>query len=89
MVKIVILICIVLFVQIFFYVGGFLGVIVMSWECFLEVALVFIVYNVCIIVGGVLLGLYIGIEGFLWGVLIGVGLGFFGFMFWVVKCWGL
>ncbi len=78
---------IVLPAQIFFYVGGLLGATVMSRERFLEAALAPIVYNLCIIAGGVFLGT--GIEGFSWGALIGAALGPFGLMLWAARRRGL
>lgn len=66
---------IVLPAQLFFYVGGLLGATVMARTRFLEVALAPLVYNVAIILGGVLLGPWLGLAGFSWGALVGAALG--------------
>lgn len=71
---------IVLPAQIFFYLGGILGATVLARERFLEAALAPIVYNLCIIAGGVILGRWYGIAGFSWGALVGAALGPFGLM---------
>ena len=67
---------IVLPAQIFFVVGGVLRGVSMAHGRFLPQALAPVVYNLCIIAGGLLLGG--GPEGFAWGVLGGAILGNFG-----------
>ena len=57
--------------QLFFFVGGLLMAVQFSKEKFFIPALAPLLYNTGIILGGILLGPWIGIEGFAWGVLIG------------------
>ncbi|MFT5429845.1 MAG: putative peptidoglycan lipid II flippase [Myxococcota bacterium] len=75
--------------QMFFYVGGLLGATVMARERFAEAALAPLVYNACIIAGGLLLGPSLGIAGFSWGALIGAALGPFGLMYKAARSRGL
>ena len=66
---------IVLPAQFFFYVGGVLSGVLYAKEAFLIPALSPLIYNLCIIGGGVLLRPWMGIAGFSWGVLAGAILG--------------
>ncbi|MBN1578485.1 MAG: murein biosynthesis integral membrane protein MurJ [Chitinispirillaceae bacterium] len=61
--------------QLFFYWGAFLSAVQMSHKRFFLPALAPLGYNGGIILGGILLGPRMGIEGFAWGVLFGA---FFG-----------
>lgn len=75
--------------QVFFVLGGLLGATVLARERFVEAALAPIVYNTCIIVGGLALGPWVGIDGFSWGVLAGAFLGPFGLMLFAARRRGL
>ena len=68
--------------QAFFFAGGLFMAVQFSKERFLLPALAPLIYNLGIIVGGVLLGPWIGIEGFAWGVLFGALIGSF-FVQWI------
>ena len=57
--------------QVFFFAGGLLMAVQFAREHFLMPALAPLVYNLGIIAGGLLLGPWLGIEGFAWGVLAG------------------
>ncbi len=57
--------------QILFYWGGFLSAVQMAHKKFFFPALAPLLYNLGIILGGVLLGPFIRVEGFAWGVLAG------------------
>ncbi len=57
--------------QLFFFAGGLLMAVQFSKEKFLIPALAPLLYNLGIIAGGILLGPWLGMEGFAWGVLIG------------------
>jgi putative peptidoglycan lipid II flippase len=63
--------------QIFFYWGAFLSAVQMAHQRFFLPALAPLFYNLGIILGGVLLAPFIGIEGFAWGVLAGALVGNF------------
>jgi putative peptidoglycan lipid II flippase len=62
----------------FFFIGGLTLATEMARKRFLAAALAPLIYNLCIIVGGVLLAERMGAEGFSWGVLAGSILGPFG-----------
>lgn len=68
---------IVLPAQFFFFVGGLFMAVQFAKERFLLAALAPLLYNLGIILGGLLLGPWIGIEGFAWGVLGGAVAGNF------------
>lgn len=61
--------------QLFFYWGAFLNAVQMAHKRFFLPALAPLGYNGGIIIGGILLGPHLGIEGFAWGVLGGAFLG--------------
>ncbi|WP_413829729.1 murein biosynthesis integral membrane protein MurJ [Desulfobacula sp.] len=63
--------------QFFFFTGGLLMAIQFANEKFLIPALAPLIYNLAIILGGLILGPFIGMEGFAWGVLAGAILGNF------------
>lgn len=66
---------IVLPAQLFFYVAGLLNATLFAREVFWPSALAPLVYNGCIILGGVLLEPWMGIKGFAVGALAGAALG--------------
>lgn len=70
---------------IFFYLGGLLGATEVAGRRFQSTALAPLVYNGCIILGGLLLAPWIGVEGFSWGVLAGAVLGPFGTNYWFAR----
>jgi putative peptidoglycan lipid II flippase len=57
--------------QLFFFAGGLLMAVQFARERFFLPALAPLIYNLGIIAGGLLLGPWLGIEGFAWGVLAG------------------
>ncbi len=57
--------------QLFFFAGGLFTAVQFARERFFMPALAPLVYNLGIIMGGVLLGGRLGMEGFAWGVLAG------------------
>lgn len=63
--------------QFFFFAGGIFMAVQFAREHFLIPALAPLLYNLGIILGGVLLGPRMGIEGFAWGVLAGAFAGNF------------
>jgi putative peptidoglycan lipid II flippase len=68
---------IVLPAQFFFFAGGLFMAVQFAKEQFLIPALAPLLYNLGIILGGLLLGPWLGIEGFAWGVLAGAFAGNF------------
>jgi putative peptidoglycan lipid II flippase len=63
--------------QLFFFVGGLFMAVQFARERFFLPALAPLVYNAGIILGGLLLGPWLGMEGFAWGVLAGAFAGSF------------
>ncbi len=63
--------------QFFFFSGGLFMAIQFTKEKFFIPALAPLVYNLGIIIGGVFLYPYLGMEGFAWGVLVGAFFGSF------------
>ncbi len=61
--------------QICFVVGGILQAVLFAHNRFRAAAIAPLVYNACVIVGGVGLSPWLGIEGFAWGTLAGAFLG--------------
>ncbi|MBU4002400.1 MAG: murein biosynthesis integral membrane protein MurJ, partial [Proteobacteria bacterium] len=57
--------------QLFFFIGGLFSAIQFAREKFMLPALAPLIYNAGIIIGGILLGPRLGMEGFSWGVLGG------------------
>ena len=57
--------------QLFFFAGGLFAAVQFARERFFIPALAPLIYNLGIILGGVLLGSRLGMEGFAWGVLAG------------------
>lgn len=68
---------IVLPAQLFFLVGGLVMATHYSRQHFLTPAMGPIIYNIGIILGGLILGRYVGISGLTWGALIGSFIGNF------------
>ena len=64
--------------QLFFFAGGLFMAAQFARKRFLLPALSPLIYNLGIIAGGLLLGPYIGMEGFAWGALAGAAVGSFG-----------
>ena len=79
--------------QFFFFSGGLFMAVQFARERFLIPALAPLFYNLGIILGGVLLGPRLGIEGFAWGVLLGAFLGNFAVQYFGARQigmrWGL
>ena len=75
--------------QFFFFTGGLLMAIQFANEKFLIPALAPLIYNLAIILGGLILGPFIGMEGFAWGVLAGAFLGNFALQLVAVKKMGV
>lgn len=69
--------------QLLFFVGGLLMAVQFSKEKFFIPALAPLLYNAGIIMGGIVLGPRLGMEGFAWGVLIGAFCGNL-----LVQYWG-
>ncbi|SLM27396.1 putative integral membrane protein MviN [Desulfamplus magnetovallimortis] len=63
--------------QFFFFAGGLFMAVQFTKEKFFLPALAPLIYNIGIIVGGILLAPHIGMEGFAWGVLAGAFAGNF------------
>jgi len=63
--------------QFFFFTGGMLMAVQFAREHFAIPALAPLVYNLGIIAGGLVLGPWLGVEGFAWGALTGAFLGNF------------
>ena len=61
--------------QVFFYVGGVVSAVLLSRRLFLLPALGPLIYNVCIILGGVVAGKQLGIASLAWGAVTGCVLG--------------
>ncbi|MBK8012923.1 MAG: murein biosynthesis integral membrane protein MurJ [Deltaproteobacteria bacterium] len=66
---------IVLPAQVFFITGGIVNATLMAVGRFRAQALSPLIYNACIIVGGLVLAPSLGAEGFSWGALVGAFLG--------------
>ncbi len=63
--------------QLFFFIGGLLMAVQFATERFFIPALAPLIYNLGIIAGGLLLGPWMGVEGFSWGALAGAFVGNF------------
>ncbi len=68
-----------------FTIGGLLQATILAKERFAAVASIPIIYNVAIIAGGLLLGPWLGVEGFAWGALAGALIGPLGVPLWVTR----
>ncbi|MBU8847912.1 MAG: murein biosynthesis integral membrane protein MurJ, partial [Desulfobacterales bacterium] len=75
--------------QFFFFSGGLLMAVQFAKEKFFIPALAPLIYNLSIILGGLILGPFIGMEGFAWGVLVGAFIGNFGLQLLGAKKLGL
>ncbi len=75
--------------QLFFFIGGLLMAVQFSKERFFIPALAPLLYNLGIISGGIILGPWLGMEGFAWGVLIGAFAGNLLVQFFGVRKTGL
>ena len=62
----------------FFFLGGLLGATEIAEKRFRSTALAPLVYNLCIILGGLLFSSTLGVSAFAWGALAGAILGPFG-----------
>ncbi len=67
--------------QFFFFIGGLYMAVQYSRERFVIPALAPLIYNLGIILGGVCLGPWLGMEGFSWGVVAGAFVGGFAIQF--------
>jgi putative peptidoglycan lipid II flippase len=74
--------------QVFFLAGSCFTAMLYMRRQFAVPALTPLVYNACIILGG-LAGIRSGMEGFCWGVLAGAALGSFALPVWAVRAGGL
>jgi len=61
--------------QVFFYVGAVVSAVLLSRRLFLLPALGPLIYNVCIILGGIIAGKQLGIASLAWGAVLGCVLG--------------
>jgi len=75
--------------QFFFFAGGLFMAVQFAYGNFSIPALAPLIYNIGIILGGILLGERIGVEGFSWGVLAGAFGGNFLLQLWAVRRVGL
>jgi len=75
--------------QFFFFAGGLLMAVQFAREQFFIPALAPLVYNLGIILGGVLLAAFCGMEGFAWGVLGGSLVGNFAIQIWGARRIGM
>ncbi len=71
--------------QMAFYIGGLLQSTLFVKEVFWPSAVAPLIYNICIILGGVLLDPWLGIGGFAVGVLVGAFLGPLGLPLWAAR----
>lgn len=69
--------------QFFFFTGGLFMAVQFARERFFLPALAPLVYNLGIILGGIILYTKLGVEGFSWGALVGAFIGAF-----VIQCLG-
>lgn len=76
---------IVLPAQLAFYIGGLLQATLLTREVFWPAAISPLIYNVCIIAGGLLLGPWLGMAGFSVGVLVGALLGPLAVPLWAAR----
>jgi putative peptidoglycan lipid II flippase len=76
---------IVLPAQLAFYIGGLLQATLFAREVFWTAAVAPLIYNLCIILGGVLLAPWLGVQGFAVGVLVGAVAGPLGMPLWAAR----
>jgi len=75
--------------QFFFFLGGIFMAVQFSLERFAVPALAPLIYNLGIILGGVILCPWLGVAGFSYGVLAGAIVGNFGIQLWGAKRAGM
>jgi len=75
--------------QFFFFCGGLFMAVQFANEKFFIPALAPLIYNLTIILGGLILGPFIGMEGFAWGVLVGAFTGNFAIQIFGAKKTGI
>jgi putative peptidoglycan lipid II flippase len=75
--------------QLFFFAGGLFTAVQFARERFFIPALAPLIYNLGIILGGLLLGPVVGIEGFAWGVLAGALIGNCVLQYWGARGAGM
>ncbi len=75
--------------QFFFFTGGLFMAVQFAKEKFLIPALAPLIYNLGIILGGLLLGPRLGMQGFSWGVLAGAFVGNFALQWWGARKAGM
>jgi putative peptidoglycan lipid II flippase len=75
--------------QFFFFAGGLFMAAQFAKENFWVPALAPLLYNALIIAGGLLLGPWLGMEGFAWGALVGALIGNFGLQYWGARRLGM
>ncbi len=75
--------------QFFFFCGGLLMAVQFVRERFTIPALAPLLYNAGIIGGGLILGPYLGMEGFCWGVLLGAFFGNFALQWYGARAAGM
>ncbi|MCK5783016.1 MAG: murein biosynthesis integral membrane protein MurJ [Desulfobacterales bacterium] len=75
--------------QFFFFTGGMLSAVQFAKEKFAIPALAPLIYNLGIIVGGIMLHSRFGMAGFSWGVLAGSFIGNFAIQFWGARREGM
>jgi putative peptidoglycan lipid II flippase len=75
--------------QVFIVIGSILRGVLMARGSFGAQAAAPLIYNACIIAGGLLLAPRMGVEGFSWGCLVGAALGPFLLPLWDVRRRGL
>ncbi len=75
--------------QLFFFAGGLFAAVQFARERFFIPALAPLIYNLGIILGGIVLGRRLGMEGFAWGVLAGALVGNCGLQYFGARAAGM
>lgn len=75
--------------QFFFFTGALFMAVQFAKERFAIPAFAPLIYNLGIIAGGIILGPWIGMQGFSWGVLIGAFVGNFVLQYWGARRAGM
>ena len=75
--------------QLFFFAGGLFSAVQFARERFFIPALAPLIYNLGIILGGLALGPFLGMEGFAWGVLAGALVGNCVLQYWGARSAGM